>query len=132
MTRPPDWHSQLARVIATHDALPFAWGRSDCLWFVADAAEAMGAERLDRPRYSTERGGARALRRLGAADPHTLLASRFNEIPAATAGLGDIAALVDADGRACCGICVGAQVVAKATFGLARLPRGRMIRAFKV
>ncbi|TDT94554.1 hypothetical protein DFO45_2304 [Azorhizobium sp. AG788] len=132
MNRLPDWHDGLAAVIARHDALPFEWGTSDCLSFPADVVEAITGASVDRPAYRSQRGALRALRRLGAADPHEALAQRFTEIPPAFAATGDLAAIIGDDGAKSGGVVVGALIYVKAPQGLGRLPRIRMVRAFKV
>ncbi|MGU3495939.1 DUF6950 family protein [Xanthobacteraceae bacterium A53D] len=132
MTRVPDWMAQLTAVVVKHDALPFAWGPSDCLSFPADAAEAITGISLKRPVYRSERGASRSLRRMGAADPHEAMAKHFEEIPPAFAGTGDLAGVINEDGRPSGGVLIGAIVYVKAQHGLARLPRTRIIRAFKV
>lgn len=132
MTRVPDWMDRLSAVVSKHDALPFAWCVSDCIAFPADVAEAITGVPLKRPVYRSERGARRALRRLGASDPHAVMAQQYEEIPPAFAGTGDLAAIVGDDGRKSGGVVIGALVYVKAETGLARLPRSRMVRAFKV
>jgi len=132
MNRRADWIDALTAVIAQHDAAPFAWGASDCLSFPADAVAAITGTTVERPVYRSERGARRALRRMGAADPHEAMAKLFEEIPPAFAATGDLAAVVGEDGRKSGGIVVGAILYVKAEHGLARLPRTRMVRAFKV
>lgn len=132
MIRLPDWHDRLTAVIAHHDALPFTWRVSDCLSFPADAVEALTGLTVDLPAYDSELGAQRALRQLGAADPHEALAQRFPEIAPAFAGTADLAAVIGDDGRKSGGVVVGALVYVKSAHGLARLPRLRVVRAFRV
>ncbi len=132
MNRRAEWIDALAAVIAHHDAAPFGWRASDCLSFPADAVEAITGTAVERPAYASESGARRALRRMGAADPHEAMAKLFEEIPPAFATTGDLAAVVGDGGRKSGGVVVGAILYVKAEHGLARLPRSRMVRAFKV
>lgn len=59
---------RLAAAIAAARARPFAWGANDCVTWAADVRLALTGEDLAtgwRGRYSTPRGAARLIRRMG-------------------------------------------------------------------
>jgi len=65
LTRLPDWDARLAETVSLWRARPFAWGAADCAAWAAACVEATTGWRPALPRYTTEAGAARALRRLG-------------------------------------------------------------------
>lgn len=126
----------MTATIAAHDARPFAWGRADCFALAMDVACAITGRAdpfaAERRRYRTEKGAARALHRLGAATAPDLLARAFPEIPPAMARVGDLASVRGPDGLAVCGVVIGADLLVRGPGGLARVPRERAERAFRV
>lgn len=130
--RVENWRARLVAVIARHECLPFAWGTSDCLMFAADAVEAMTGNAFERPAYSTAAQARRIMRNMGAGEPGDVMAAFFEEIPPAMARVGDVAIVVDEDGRRAGAVCLGDQAIAKSSFGLARVPRTFMLRAFAI
>lgn len=103
--RLPDWEERLHAFMLANRDREFQWGQWDCILFACAAAEAMtGVDKAAayRGRYSTRRGAARILRRLGQG---TLLATvdhEFSAKPVSHALRGD---LVWHAG--CVGICLG-------------------------
>lgn len=132
MSRREDWLARLTDVVMRHDRMPFAWGASDCLMFVADAVEAMTGRPMPRPAYATASEAMAALATLGAETPHDVLAGLFEEIPPAMAHYGDLAAVIDQHGRKAGAVCLGPMLCVKAERGLARVPRAFMQRAFRI
>ncbi|WP_051356386.1 DUF6950 family protein [Azorhizobium doebereinerae] len=130
--RVENWHARLTAVIARYECLPFAWGTSDCLTFAADAVEAITGRAFDRPSYSTAAQARRVMRNMGAADAGDVIACFFDEIAPAMAHVGDLAVVVDEEGRRAGAVCLGDQAIAKSSFGLARVPRTSMLRAFAI
>lgn len=132
------WEARLADTIGSHAAMPFAWGRADCLCLVGDVAVALVGEdpmAAFRGRYRTALGAKRLLHRQGYADVAAALAGRFEEIAPAMARRGDCG-LVGDDELATV-IVTGAEVVGKSAattggIGLAVLSRDRMVRAFRI
>ncbi|HVL71244.1 MAG TPA: hypothetical protein VM434_05080, partial [Beijerinckiaceae bacterium] len=120
--------------VAAHDALPFSWGASDCMTFAADAAAAQtGKNPYPRSRrLKTALGARRAMKRRGFASYGDALASRFPEIAPALARVGDLCIVPNEAGGETCGVVLGADVAARDLARLARLPRSRILRAFRV
>ena len=143
-TRARGWEIALARVVEHHAATPFAWGASDCLTLVADAAQALtGFDPMAqyRGRYQSGGGAARLLKKAGHADLGAALAARFEEVAPAMARRGD-AGLVETTVRGrlslAAVVITGAEVVGKSPpgrdggTGLSIVSRDRLVRAFRI
>jgi hypothetical protein len=96
LDRLPDWRARLGHHGRASARCPFAWGAHDCALFAAGAVQAITG--LDiaaewRGRYTTARGAMRVLRRDGGDGLVGLAQARFDEIPVATAQVGDLAVL---------------------------------------
>ena len=112
---------------------PFAWGRgrNDCAGFVLAAIAAQtGRDILPTVTWTTRRGAARVLRRLGGLE--AAFDARLTPIAPAFARRGDVAAIVDERLGISVMIVEGTVLVGPGTRGLTRLPRSAMIRAWSV
>jgi hypothetical protein len=129
------WERALNATVARHAALPFSWHESNCLYFPLDVALAVTGE----DPWADERGcivgeGIRpapgAPRFTSVADA---FAARLPEIHPARMGRADFGVIEHAGGISGV-VCLGAEVAGKpgADFGMIYLPRGRVLRAFKV
>lgn len=138
------WEIALARVIEHHAQTAFAWGASDCLTMVGDAAAALtGFDPMAqfRGRYSSGAGAARVLKAEGYASVADAIASRLVEVAPAMARRGDcgvIETVVRGKTVLAAVVVTGAEVVGKSSpgkaggTGLAILSRDRLVRAFRV
>jgi hypothetical protein len=108
---------------------PFAYGRHDCLLFVAGAVHAVTGIDHAAEQRGQYRSLAAAKRLIG--QPLDFVASRFPEIDVPQAKDGDIAALKQGREWAF-GIFVGAHVYAVTKGGLGILPRSEAVKAFEV
>lgn len=127
--REQHWPEALADFIEARREMPFEWGPNDCCAFAAAALEAMTGERPPLPAYASERDAARLLR-------EAPLRERVDElygpeIVPAFAQRGDLV-LLDLDGRATLGVCVGDEVVAPGPDGVLTFPRSLALAAWKV
>jgi hypothetical protein len=133
--RVENWLDRLAEVIAKHDAMPFAYGVSDCAILVRDVVEALTGTIPDEFRGEyTDAGSARSrLRGYGCQNLAELFARALPEIPLAFASRGDIG-IADYPGAIIGGgvVVVGLDLIGKGHEGLVRLPRAALARAFKV
>jgi hypothetical protein len=138
------WEIALAEVVERHAMTPFAWGSSDCLTLVADAALALtGSDPLaaHRGSYQSGAGATRRLKQAGHADLGAALAASFTEVSPAMARRGD-AGLVETRVRGrvvlAAVVITGAEVAGKSSpgkgdgTGLTILSRDRLARAFRV
>ncbi|RMF00828.1 MAG: hypothetical protein D6773_10910 [Alphaproteobacteria bacterium] len=120
--------------IEKHRTQPFAWGRSDCAMF-ADCVKAMtGTDPLKGLRgYKTKGGALKKLKRAGYASVAALVEDKFEEIPVAMAGRGDLAYPADvADPLMSPAVIDGANAFSKGPDGFIVVPRSAMARAFRV
>lgn len=117
-----DWEPHFVAIMERHRAMPFVWGKSDCLIVPADLARAMtGVDPMRSLRaYRTEAGAARLLARLGFADVEEALKAVFPRIPKAWARRGDagvIEQVVDGRRQLATLIVVGTLAIGKAADG---------------
>lgn len=133
--RRKDWEAALHDAIARHAALPFEWGRVDCITFPADCVLAMtGVDVIaeERGKYNSDIGAGRRLVANDCRDVGDWLARKLPEIHPVRMGRGDVG-VIEKDGAISGVVCIGPQVVGKAVgLGLAYLPRSAAVRAFKV
>ncbi|MGX7896898.1 DUF6950 family protein [Tsuneonella sp. HG222] len=130
-----DWEPRLSAYLAGVASRPHAYGRHDCLQFIAAAIEAQTGVNLAmgyRGKYRSAAGASRYLRELGFADPAELVGAHLTDKPVLMALRGDIVA--DVDGIP--GVCVGGDALfvgmEDGLDGLIRQPRRRWSRAWKV
>lgn len=131
MSRLPDWEPRLSAYLASVADKAYAFGRHDCLLFVAGAVRAVTGHdpgRGHRGKYSTEAGAVRYLKRLGFDSPSDLLDSMFERRTRAFAMRGDIA--LDREGIP--GIVIGSEALMIGDGGVVRVPRSDWQRAWAV
>lgn len=125
-------HPALLAYIAARMRAPFAWGKAanDCVSFAGGAVEAQtGVDRLGvLPSWTTERGAARVLRRLGGLE--AAVDGVLTSLPPSQAARGDVAGWRDAKGRLQLAIVEGDTIIGPGMTGLVRLPRTAMARAW--
>lgn len=129
------WEDRFAEVIALHTREPFAYGVSDCASFPMDIVHALTGEYpaiFDRD-YDSMSGAVRQLRKHGFAHLGEFFAASFPECPPAHARRGDIG-IADYHGAVLGGgvVVIGEDVLGKGEQGTVRLPRDRLVRAFRV
>lgn len=132
--RAQDWQARLVAYLHEAGRQPFAFGRHDCALFSAGAVEAMTGVDMARDwrgRYSTMRGGLRALRKAGHADHVALARALFAEVPAAMAQPGDLAAVPTEEGPAL-GVVQGEAVYVLTPAGIGLVPITSAETAFRV
>ncbi|MBV2144252.1 hypothetical protein KUG47_12180 [Falsochrobactrum sp. TDYN1] len=125
-----DWEKRLVAVTEAHLNTPLVWGKSDCLLTTSDAIEAVlgddPAEEV-RGKYKSRTGAHRLIKQRGFDSIVAVLVDRFEEIPTAMAGRGDVGIYQNTVGYFCeYGFAV------KGGDGLRFLPRTMAERAFKV
>lgn len=130
-----DWDVRLFAELARHSAMPMRWGISDCAWLALDCARAIsGADpwKDQHGAYSTEKGAAKMLRKLGFPDLGTGFATEFPEVAPAMARRGDIGTVLLDDGQVSGVVVLGPIVKARGAETVIDLPRARLIRTFAV
>lgn len=65
MIRVDGWEARLMSAMQDHAAQSYAWGSSDCVAMARASVQAVTGEDLKIPRYTSELGAAKALRKLG-------------------------------------------------------------------
>jgi hypothetical protein len=129
MTRLPDWHARLVALIEMRKTEPFSWGVNDCCLWAADAVMAMTGHDPAagiRGTYSTARGAALALRRIGGMAGAGARCGA--EIPPLCAQVGDVGIVSSDDSpRESGAVCIGEHwlVVVKRGLGLVELHAAR-------
>jgi hypothetical protein len=134
MNRKENWPDLLLAEIERHGALPFEYGKSDCITFACDCVKAMTGEDImsGQRGYKTFEDGMKRLRRIGAKDIGEAFASKLDEIPVALAGRGDVG-VVEGNELTVGVVIVGPHAVGKETpGGVAQVPLSAVSRAFRV
>lgn len=129
------WEERLNDALARHSTLPFSWPNSNCLHLAMDCARALtGEDPYDgtRGKYQNEAGAAKVMRKLGFRSVTEMMQGAFEPVPPARARRGDIGIVVQENGEPVCVVVLGSQVIGKFQTGVHRLPRDRMVSAFKV
>lgn len=124
-------YEALHAYVASHMRTAFAWGQHDCVLFAAGAVQAQTGEdplRAYRGRWTSERGAARVLKRLGGME--AAVNTVLSPIAPAMAQRGDVAGWLDAKGRLQLAIVEGETLVGPGPSGQLRLPRKTMTRAW--
>lgn len=127
LTLREDWRERLAQLIDERRALPFAWGVRDCASLPMSAAiPAMtGQQVVFLEPYSTARGAARELRRLGGWRTAVSESLGLKPLPGVFAQHGDVV-LVDVPGQAFEGQALGIVgehgIYAQGPHGLVEVP----------
>ncbi|MBI1208020.1 MAG: hypothetical protein GC191_12125 [Azospirillum sp.] len=138
VARPADWPERLAAFVASHRETRFAWGRHDCLCFVADWLAALGAADPMAPWRGRYHDGGDADLFLSAqtatGDVFEALDHWLPRRPVREARRGDVAGLTigaPSDTRLV-GLVIGPRVVAIGFDGLVAVPLSRAIAAWGV
>lgn len=120
----------LLRLIEARQTRPFAWRQpDDCVSFAVLAIRAQfGWNPLERLRWSSKRGAARVLKRLGGLE--AAADARLIKIAPARAMRGDIAGVADPLFGVRLMVVEGDTLVGPGDRGLRRMPRSTMIRAW--
>lgn len=122
----------LDRYLAERRSVPFAWGSraNDCVSFYAGGAQAMaGVDPIDGLSWTTARGAARVIKRLGGFE--AAISSRLSPIAPALALRGDAAGVPDPRHGLLLMIVEGDTLVGPGDgTKLMRAPRSAMIRAW--
>lgn len=129
---PQAWHQQLDAFIALRTRTSFNWGEHDCCLFAADAVQSFtGVDHAAgwRGKYRTEEQAAVVLEQLGGLEACGALAGP--EVPPLMAQAGDVG-LVSDGYRDLLGVCVGANWLVPAKYGLAALPITAARKAWRV
>jgi hypothetical protein len=133
MARLPGWERRLNAAVAKHQALPSAYGISDCYLIADDGVEAVTGERM-YPKalgYKTEAGAARRLRQHGFDTVRDAFAAKFPMIPVALAQRGDIG-IIDRDGVLSGGLFTSIGFMTRGAEAVEFVPASAVAFAFKV
>lgn len=133
MARVKNWPDRLEEVIAAYQGGVFVWGSRDCFRLTMDVALALtGTDPYaDLEPYDSETGAARRLVERGYATLGDALAAVLPEVPPSMARRGDVG-VVDEAGTDAGVVVIGADVVGMSQRGLTRVPRSRLMRAFRI
>ncbi|WP_454914977.1 DUF6950 family protein [Xanthobacter sediminis] len=133
MSRVKHWPDRLEEVIAAYQGGVFAWGERDCFRLTMDVTAALtGTDPYaDLEPYDSETGAARRLVERGFTSLGDALAAVLPEVPPSMARRGDVG-VVDEAGTDAGVVVIGADVVGMSQRGLMRVPRSRLVRAFRV
>jgi hypothetical protein len=138
LKRLPNWRGRLAAFTDETRRQEFAWGKHDCaLGLAAGAVEAITGEDLRtgwRGKYKTGAAAHRALKTRGFESLGDAVATVLPEYEnLMMAGVGDIA-VIPAEGALCEALAVVdvSTLIVLTDAGQGRLPRSKMLRAFKV
>lgn len=130
MTRHPEWERRLHAVIAKHQALPGAWGTSDCWIMAMDAVEAVTGSRIlpHLQTYRTEAEGYRLFRKHGYRETvEEALAQAFGAPSSPLlAQRGDLG-VIERDGRISCGAFTSAGFAVRTIYGHCERRNGRRV-----
>jgi len=128
-----DWQSRLATCLAERCALPFEWGKQDCVLFAADCVAAVtGVDPAagERGAYKSAAGAARVLKKRGGLEA-VAAAALGPEISPLMAQPGDVG-LVANGGQACLAVWVGACWYAPGATGLTQFRLDEATRAWRL
>jgi hypothetical protein len=136
LKRREDWPERLLQAVEARREKPFAWGENDCALFAADCVLAMTGEDLARAfrgRYDSARGALRVLRGLGARDlAQAVMGSLGEPIAPALARRGDVVQFETESEGPALGVCLGNLAAAAGPQGVAWVPAGQWLRAWRV
>jgi hypothetical protein len=124
-------HLALLRFLEERSAMPFEWGRNDCVSFAARAVRVQTGRRLlGRLRWRSLTGARRNIERLGGLE--TAIDERLERIAPAEAMRGDIAGVPNDVFGIRLMIVEGASLAGPGTRGVRRLPRSAMVAAWSI
>jgi hypothetical protein len=134
MRRVVDWPERLLSTVAFWDALPFAWGRTDCLGFALACIKAVRGSPIvsDLPAYADAKEARRVLRDLGARELENAFMMYLDPVPVSLAQRGDVGILVQPGGIQSAVVCVGPTWAGKTEDGLVHIAPAQVSRAFRV
>lgn len=128
-----DWPERLFDVLQRHQSAAYAWGQSDCGVLFAEAVEAVtGVDPRGGHIWTSRLGALRFLATHDVPDMLTFVAQRFDEIVPADARRGDVGYVAAPDKLMCPAIVTGAEAVSRDEGGWVVVPRGVLVRAFRV
>jgi hypothetical protein len=141
--RRPGWEVAFADTVSRHQAMPFAFGSSDCLSQIADLDLAMTGHdpmKTLRGEYEDRKGVLAALKKRGFGSIADALAATYPEVEPAMARRGDCGLVEtgEAGDPLAAVIVLGDMVMGKApprdgeTYAPTFLPRDRLVRAFQI
>jgi hypothetical protein len=131
LAREPGWEDALADYLASVRDRPHAYGRHDCLLFVAGAVKAETGTDLARGhhrKYKSQAGSVRYLRSLGFRSAEAMIDSLLPKLAPAFAHRGDV--VMGEDGIP--GLCMGDHALFVSEDGLGRAPLGHWVKAWRV
>ncbi|WP_417257347.1 DUF6950 family protein [Celeribacter sp.] len=138
LKRRHDWRGRLSAFLDETRRDGFAWGKHDCaLGLACGAVEAITGADLRkgwRGKYKTNKGALRALKKRGFDNVGDAFAAELPEYDnLLMAGVGDIAVVQSDDEflEAMAVVDVSSLIILTSE-GQGRIPRSRMVRAFKV
>lgn len=128
------WEQRLHDVIAWHKQQPFVWGRTDCAMLWRHCVQVCtGHDPIaDLMPWYSRRSAIRSLRRAGYDTAIDLVRERFNEIPVARAGRGDVGMVPSADGLTAPAIILGAEIITRSEQGIVVLSAADLATAFAI
>lgn len=128
------WEERLLHVVAWHRCEPFVWGRTDCAMMFRHSVQVITGEDplADLMPWYSRRSAARSLKRAGYACAVDLMRERFNEIPVARAGRGDVGIISASDPLSAPAIILGSEVIARTEQGIVVLSTSDLVTAFTV
>lgn len=134
MSRVVDWPERLFDTVGQWEAVPFAWGSTDCLGFALACIKAVrGSLPIeDLPAYSDAKEARRVLRDMGARELENALMMHFEPVPVSMAQRGDIGISRSPEGEQAVVVCLGSLWRGKTQVGSIQLPRQAVERAFRV
>lgn len=133
MGRIEGWEGRLAATVGSWQAVSFVWGKSDCLHFCMACERALcGESRLDGfPKYKTEGGGFRAMKKRGFAAIPDLIDATYERKALLLAQRGDWV-MIEQDIGPAFGVVTGRRVAAMSESGLIFYPVGEGVLAWWV
>lgn len=134
MPRIKGWERALLEEVKRHEALPFSWEESNCVYFPMDCVKVItGQDPWEEVRgiCTSEKDFKRGLAKYKFKDLGDAFAAKFCEVPILRMGRGDIA-VVEQDGELGGAVCVNSYLVGKAKTGMSYIPLAMAVRAFKV
>lgn len=128
------WPERLLAVIEDDRNHPFAWGHHDCAMLFRRCVDACtGVDPLaDLPPWFSAATALRALRCVGFRTAFELVQARFERVPAAAAGRGDVGFMATRDDLSAPAIIIGTEAVSRNEHGFLVIPASELVATFKV
>lgn len=126
------WEERLLATVAAHRDTPFAWERGGCLELPLACIEAVTGENpMPGLSFGDAKDARRMLKDMGAAELEYAITARLEPVSVARAQRGDIGVVIHQGIRSAV-VCIGADWIGKTETGSIRVPRGKVLLAFKV